>query len=145
MSSSPVPLSNPPKELRITLFSREGCQPCRTVKPAFEKLKLTMTESKRYSNVAFEVVELTADGDDDDDDEQNIDASVTVFPVLALTHARPHPSGGGRSVRAVLRDANGQPVSALMGGGAILKNMADWTSKTVASHLRPAFSLDADF
>ena len=136
------------KERRITLFSREGCVPCRLVKPMFAKYMEKGAFGELGVNIALEIVEASADGDDDDDEAASdvVDPSITGYPTVALTDV----STDANNVvlrRRVARSDSGQPLSALMGGAAIAKGLRSWLSATVGSFARPDFdaAMTADF
>jgi len=129
-------------ERRITLFSREGCTPCRLVKPLFLNCAGSKTVAGLGATIPFEVVEATVEGDDDDDASGDhdvaLDPSVSGYPTVALTDV----SVDSNNVvvrRRVSRDKDRKPLAALMGGSAIAKGLREWVSSTIGSFARPDF------
>lgn len=135
-------------ERRITLFSREGCVPCRLVKPMFAQYMEDGAFGELGVKIALEIVEATADGDDDDDEAASdlLDPSITGYPTVALTDVSTDADDAVVR-RRVSRGDSGQPLSALMGGAAIAKGLRSWLSATIGSFARPDFdaAMTTDF
>ena len=146
MSDSFKPKSPVVVERRITLFSREGCAPCRLVKPLFSSFAESKTLEGLGATIPFEIVEASAEGDDEDDeaddeaedDDVVLDPSVSGYPTVALTDV----SVDADNVvvrRRVSRDEDRKPLAALIGGSAIAKGLRAWVSSTIGSFARPDF------
>ena len=144
MSDSSKPKPPVVVERRITLFSREGCTPCRLVKPLFSSCADSKTLEGLGATIPFEIVEASAEGDDEDDkaddgdDDVVLDPSVSGYPTVALTDV----SVDADNVvvrRRVSRDEDRKPLAALIGGSAIAKGLRAWVSSTIGSFARPDF------